>query len=65
MIILVRLTNLPVHLDGEDPGGVAVVADLVALEEVADAQLPRRGLRDHGHQAALEQPLSDVHLLGS
>jgi hypothetical protein len=56
-------TYSSVHSDGEDFAGVAVVADLGGLLEVAHLELARRRLRHDGHEAAREQPLHDVHVL--
>jgi len=48
--------TLSVHANVQDGAGVAEVANLAAFAEVADAELSRRRLGHHGHQAAAEEP---------
>lgn len=54
--------HLPIQLHGQDGVGVAVVADLRSLLEVANFQLPRSFEADDGHQAAREQSFHDAHV---
>ena len=53
-----------VHSDCKDFAVVAVVAYLSAFLEVADLQLPGGRLGHDGDEAAREQPLDDVDVLG-
>lgn len=58
-------TYSSVHPDCKNFTGVAVVAYFGALLEVAHLQLPWSRLRHDSHEAAREQPLHDVDILGS